>query len=180
MAPAACGKSTLSAKFVENGYVRVNQDTLGSFDACKKSATKYLSKGISVPSQLRSLLTRSWSPLGLSVCVDNTNLDVAVRAKWLELARSLAESQKRTIRTRCVYLRTSKAISFALGAYRLLSPETAVEDRRKIDKMVTHTHFKKMVVPSNGEGFDEVQEVDWVPEVPADLVAKRLFSMYLQ
>ena len=47
VAPAACGKSTLSGLFVKNGYARINQDTLGSFENCKKEAMKCLSKGTS-------------------------------------------------------------------------------------------------------------------------------------
>ena len=53
VAPAACGKSTLCERLVqretgESGgrlMVRINQDTLGSFDACKAQAIKLLQKG---------------------------------------------------------------------------------------------------------------------------------------
>ena len=47
VAPAACGKSTLSEKFASiGGFVRINQDTLGSFEACRNQAIKLLQKGI--------------------------------------------------------------------------------------------------------------------------------------
>ena len=53
VAPAACGKSTLCERLVQEGsggsrgrlMVRINQDTLGSFDACKAQAIKLLQKG---------------------------------------------------------------------------------------------------------------------------------------
>eukprot|EP00597_Dinobryon_sp_UTEXLB2267_P002567 CAMPEP_0170063042 /NCGR_PEP_ID=MMETSP0019_2-20121128/4059_1 /TAXON_ID=98059 /ORGANISM="Dinobryon sp., Strain UTEXLB2267" /LENGTH=482 /DNA_ID=CAMNT_0010269375 /DNA_START=56 /DNA_END=1504 /DNA_ORIENTATION=- len=155
VAPAACGKSTLSGLFVANGYARINQDTLGSFDNCKKEAIKCLSKG-------------------LNVCIDNTNLDVAVRAKWLEVARA-----RGNVRTRCFYLTTPKTVAFSLAAFRLLDPSTAVEDRRKIDKILLHSHFKKLVPPTVSEGFDEVTLVDWAPQPPSHPVAAQLFNMYL-
>jgi hypothetical protein len=67
-APPACGKSTLARRFERGGYLRVNQDTLGSFDKCAAAAKAALQAG-------------------QSVCVDNTNMDVNTRAKWVQLAK---------------------------------------------------------------------------------------------
>ena len=53
------------------------------------------------------------------------------------------------------------------------------EDRRKIEKITSHAHFKKLVPPSIEEGFDEVYEIDWVPQSPTNPVSARLFNMYL-
>ena len=53
------------------------------------------------------------------------------------------------------------------------------EDRRKIEKVTSHAHFKKLVPPSIQEGFDEVYEIDWVPQHPVHPVSARLFNMYL-
>jgi len=50
------------------GYLRVNQDTLGSADKCLAAARA-------------ALLNRR------SVCVDNTNMDAKMRARWVQLAR---------------------------------------------------------------------------------------------
>jgi hypothetical protein len=68
-APPACGKSTLARRLDLGGYVRVNQDTLGSFDRCVAAARNAL------------LQERR------SVCVDNTNMDVNTRQKWVQLAK---------------------------------------------------------------------------------------------
>jgi bifunctional polynucleotide phosphatase/kinase len=67
-APPACGKSTLARRFEQGGYCRVNQDTLGSFDKCAAAAKSALLAG-------------------QSVCVDNTNMDLNTRAKWVQLAK---------------------------------------------------------------------------------------------
>lgn len=110
----------------------------------------------------------------MNVCIDNTNLDVSIRAKWLEVARA-----RGNVRTRCLYLTTPKPVAFALAAFRLLDPSTAVEDRRKIDKILLHSHYKKLVPPTASEGFDEVLQVEWVPTLPSHPVAAQLFNMYI-
>ncbi len=68
VAPPACGKSTLSQRFIDNGYIRINQDTLRSIDKCLAAGRKHLLQG-------------------QSVCVDNTNMDVKARARWVQLAK---------------------------------------------------------------------------------------------
>lgn len=68
VAPPACGKSTMARKFVELGYVRINQDSLGSLPKCVTEAKNALRKG-------------------LSVCIDNTNFVPQTRKSWIEIAR---------------------------------------------------------------------------------------------
>lgn len=68
VAPPASGKTTLSTRFQELGYVRVNQDESGSLKTCIQQGKDALAQG-------------------KSVVVDNTNLNVATRATWLEIAR---------------------------------------------------------------------------------------------
>lgn len=46
IAPAACGKSTLSRRFDSALYSRVNQDTLHTMEKCISYATDQLSKGL--------------------------------------------------------------------------------------------------------------------------------------
>ena len=63
---------------------------------------------------------------GSSVCIDNTNLDVTVRAKWLEVAATLSKTLLKKVKTKCIYLNTPKSVSFSLAVYRLIDPNTAV------------------------------------------------------
>ena len=63
---------------------------------------------------------------GSSVCIDNTNLDVTVRAKWLEVAATLSKTLSKKVKTKCIYLNTPKSVSFSLAVYRLIDPNTAV------------------------------------------------------
>lgn len=69
-APPACGKSTLSRRYEAAGYLRVNQDTLGSVDKCLAAARQALAAAVP-----------------RSVCVDNTNMDPSTRQKWVQLAK---------------------------------------------------------------------------------------------
>ena len=71
VAPPACGKSTLAQKFVANGYVRINQDTLKTIDKCIAAGRKSLQQGS-------------------SLCVDNTNMDPKARARWIDLAKEFS------------------------------------------------------------------------------------------
>jgi polynucleotide 5'-kinase 3'-phosphatase len=66
--PPASGKSTISRTHFQE-YVRVNQDTLKTLDKCLKVATEHLD-----------------SNKNKSIIVDNTNLDINSREKWIKLA----------------------------------------------------------------------------------------------
>lgn len=46
IAPAACGKSTLTRRFDSNLYTRINQDALHTMEKCISHATEQLSKGM--------------------------------------------------------------------------------------------------------------------------------------
>lgn len=83
VAPPACGKSTLCRKFGSLGYVRVNQDTLKTFDKCLSFAKTQLADG-------------------KSICVDNTNLDPNTRAKWLQLGREFKVPVSRNLVLICL------------------------------------------------------------------------------
>ena len=63
------GKSTAAATLESRGWVRINQDTLGSRPACEAAASAALAAG-------------------RSVVVDRVNFDVRQRGTWVALARS--------------------------------------------------------------------------------------------
>ena len=65
------GKSTIASKLQEHGFMRVNQDELGSRNACKKVVAESLKKGI-------------------SVVIDRCNFDLFQRKSWLDMAQSFA------------------------------------------------------------------------------------------
>jgi hypothetical protein len=117
--------------------------------------------------------------LGKSVCVDNTNTDVNVRAKWVALAKSHQEKTGVKVVVRCIVLKVPKETCFALAAFRLLDPTTRPEDKRRIDKIVIHTHFKNFSIPTVAEGFSRVDCVHWKPVLPDNPIAIKLFQMHI-
>lgn len=62
------GKSTYAQKLESEGFVRINQDTLGTRDACYKVAARALATG-------------------QKVVIDRTNIDARQRETWVKLAR---------------------------------------------------------------------------------------------
>mmetsp|Transcript_11860 Transcript_11860/g.26351 ORF Transcript_11860/g.26351 Transcript_11860/m.26351 type:complete len:161 (-) Transcript_11860:282-764(-) len=136
------------------GYKRVNQDTLGTKQKCLLRAEEHLLAGH-------------------SVCVDNTNVDLATRQMWVQLADKL------NIQIRCLVLQVPKDVSMLLATYRLVSPVTAPADRRKIQSVTVHTSYKNLIPPTLKEGFTRIDTIAWAPEEPTHPQAKRLFQMFL-
>lgn len=158
VAPPSVGKSTLARKFVANGFIRVNQDTLKTVDKCLKVAEESLATG-------------------RSVVVDNTNIDRATRKKWLDIAEKYGATP------RCVALTTSKDICFSLEVFRRLDPSTDPCDRRAISSVAIHSGYKKLnSTPLDiSEGFSQIDQIPWSPDLSpeAGAVTRRLFDMHL-
>jgi bifunctional polynucleotide phosphatase/kinase len=129
VAPQACGKSTMARKFEALGYVRVNQDTLKTYEKCAMAALE----------ALRS---------GKSVVVDNTNCVLPTREKWVELSKSVGAT------VRCVNFAITREVADSLERLRMLSPATLPEDRREISSIALATMFKhqRENPPSMAEG----------------------------
>lgn len=110
IAPAACGKSTITRRFDSSVYSRVNQDSLRTLDRCIATATQEIKKGDAVDHlHVETLCHRTSAPhsdninsastvlslrslhatmsVGLNVVIDNTNIAVETRAHWIALAR---------------------------------------------------------------------------------------------
>ena len=72
VAPPASGKSTLAEKFEEEqSYERINQDTLKTEEKCFVVAREALTE------KKRSII------------IDNTNITIEKRRKWIQLATEL-------------------------------------------------------------------------------------------
>lgn len=154
--PAASGKSTLARKFENLGYCRINQDILKTFDICLNVAEDYLRNS-------------------KSICIDNTNITRTIRSRWISLAKS------KQIPIKCVYMKTEKKIAMVLREFRLIDPTTRDEDKRKIDTVVMHSHYKQIEIPSASEGFDKIMTFDFLPDQidVIDLRVKRLLKTYI-
>lgn len=124
------GKSTIYQQVFEpRGYVHINLDTI-------KVATKCFE-------MVKSSLNE-----GKSVLIDQTFPDVASRAGYVELAKSLK------VPIRIVNLQTPLPIAMHLNTIR-----SWTSDRKHVPDLVYHIFAKKYVAPTTAEGFDAVHDL---------------------
>lgn len=128
------------------GYVHVNQDTLGTLPRCLAAC--------------RTALAAKQS-----VYIDNTNLSVATRAKYIDIAK------KMKVPVRCVWFNSSLELCKHLNRCRsYLKKITAVPH------VAYANAVKAFVAPSVDEGFKEVIEVPFVPNFAEGSRELRVFK----
>ncbi|XP_073816232.1 polynucleotide kinase 3'-phosphatase isoform X2 [Musca autumnalis] len=144
------GKSHFAKKNLASlGYTVANADTVGNVQACLKMCENAL-----VSSK--------------SCVVDNTNVDVESRKKFIEL------SKKFKVPCRCFIMNVSVAQVKHNIAFRQL---TDVK-HSKINEMLLNMMKKKFTQPQLEEGFTEIVKVNIKPTFERD-DWKRLYTMYL-
>ncbi|KAK4881724.1 hypothetical protein RN001_005043 [Aquatica leii] len=131
------------------GYVHVNRDTLGSWQNCIKLLEKTIQKQ-------------------QSVVIDNTNGEKVTRKKYIDAAK------KHNVNCRCFVMTTSWQHSKHNNKFRELT-DTAHEP---IGEMILNMYKKNYQEPSLEEGFDEIVNIDFVPEFHNDN-HKKLYEMFL-
>ncbi|XP_077285142.1 polynucleotide kinase 3'-phosphatase [Arctopsyche grandis] len=133
-----CGKSNFAAKLYNkfrNKYGIVSQDTLGSLPKCISTAVKLIKEK-------------------KTVIVDNTNLDIETRKKWIEVANS------HRLSCRCLWFDISLKHCEHNNLYRQITNK----DHAVISKMIYSRLKKKYVEPNAKEGFSAIQKMNFVPE----------------
>uniref|UniRef100_A0A1A9WC07 PNK FHA domain-containing protein n=1 Tax=Glossina brevipalpis TaxID=37001 RepID=A0A1A9WC07_9MUSC len=113
------------------GYFIANADSLKSTKACLEACERFLSKGT-------------------SCAVDNTNIDIESRKKFIDLAK------KYKTPCRCFVMGTSIAHIKHNLAYRHLIDKK----HSKINDMIFNTMKKKYTAPNMAEGFAEIVTVN--------------------
>ncbi|KAF2399083.1 putative DNA 3'-phosphatase Tpp1 [Trichodelitschia bisporula] len=135
-APGA-GKSTFYWKHFEPlGYVRINQDILGSRQNCIKKATQHLEDGE-------------------SVVIDNTNANPETREHWIKLAR------KFKVPIRCIHFTTPVMVAEHNDVMRALSGEMNPEKRDMLPKVAFSDFKKRYREPQLEEGLQDIIKVDF-------------------
>ncbi|KAE9377779.1 DNA kinase/phosphatase Pnk1 [Stipitochalara longipes BDJ] len=131
----AAGKSTFYWKVLEPlGYARINQDLLKTRDKCIKVAGDNLQQG-------------------KSVAIDNTNADVEVRSKWVELAA------KYSVPIRCVLFTTGPELCEHNDVVRALNNAMNPEKRTVLPSMAFRGFASRYKRPELKEGFQDITEV---------------------
>ncbi|POS82651.1 hypothetical protein EPUL_004207, partial [Erysiphe pulchra] len=116
------------------GYVRINQDILKTREKCIRVASQNISEG-------------------KSVAIDNTNADIEVRSKWVEL------SNKHDVPIRCVHLITPTEICIHNDVVRALNDNMNPEKRTILPGIAFNGYKKKFQPPNLDEGFQDIIEV---------------------
>lgn len=129
-----CGKSTL-AKCLEayGGWVRVNQDELGSRNKCKEKMSEALK-------------------LNKKVVVDRCNFDVRQRKSWIDLAHSFGVKN-----IKALYINADPNTCKDRVVARPDHPTVAPVEG---SKAIVDNFLKMMVPPTAEEGFVEIIETD--------------------
>jgi predicted kinase len=123
------GKSTLAKVYSEHGYVVVNQDTLGSRNACKRRVEDALK-------------------LGKSVVIDRCNFDERQRKTWIDLAKHYGVGK-----ITAYMLDISVNTCIKRAELRENHPNINKENASRV---ITDT-VTKLVTPTLSEGFDEIK-----------------------
>ncbi|XP_067939267.1 uncharacterized protein F21D5.5-like isoform X2 [Watersipora subatra] len=142
------GKSFFSTNHL-SAYIRINRDTLGTWQKCVARCEQELKRG-------------------KSVVVDNTNPDKETRARYLELAK------KYGITARCFHMATTYKHSRHNEVYRQLTNSK----HKAINDMIVNAYKSKYAEPEQSEGFAEIVKVNIVPRFEND-EQKGLYSLYL-
>lgn len=131
----ASGKSTIRERyFTPHGYTAVNRDTLGTKEKCLKVADGALKAG-------------------KSVIVDNTNPTKADRKLYIDLAK------QNGAKVRCFYFKLDTKLSYHLNMFRQVQSNG---ERRRVPEVAYRTYEKYFEYPKTSEGFDSVEELEFV------------------
>lgn len=147
--PAATGKSTTVKDYVDRGFVRLNRDTAGGKIAGLVEAAEDNLAG------------------GHSVVLDNTHLTPEERQPFVEVAkRHGADAIARHMLTTIADAQVNACVRMIQAGIDILDP-AAIKAANKnnpnaFPPVVQYGHYKKYVVPTVEEGFDEVHPVPFV------------------
>ncbi|KAI9723474.1 MAG: hypothetical protein M1828_004204 [Chrysothrix sp. TS-e1954] len=145
----ASGKSTFYFSSMKSlGYERINQDTLKTRERCLKKCAELIADG-------------------RSVAVDNTNIDRATRAHWVQLAKSLG------VPIRCVNFSASPELCRHNDAVRALNKGSwNPEQRVRLPHNLAFSFASRYEEPVMEEGFQSITEMQFEFKGDADVWTK--------
>ncbi|XP_037953968.1 uncharacterized protein F21D5.5-like, partial [Teleopsis dalmanni] len=144
------GKSHFSHKhLLPHGYVLANADTLGSTAACLKACENALKQA-------------------KSCVVDNTNVDVESRKKFIALAKNA------NVPCRCFLMN----VSLTQIRHNIVFRQLTDSSHSKINDMVFNMMKKKFKPPTLNEGLTDIVKVNLKPEFN-DAENERIYKLFL-
>lgn len=137
------GKSTFyNDIFKGMNYVKVSRDELKTMEKCEKSLKEHLTESKKNP---------------VRVVVDNTNVDIASRKRWLNISNTFGAT------TIAVYIGSETDIALHNNLFRRC---VATEGSKvaMVPTFVIKKQAKELVIPSKAEGFTSVFKANFVPK----------------
>ncbi|XP_791366.2 bifunctional polynucleotide phosphatase/kinase [Strongylocentrotus purpuratus] len=139
--PPASGKSSFAKDtLVSHGYVWINRDTLNTPAKCLRA-------------------TEEAMEAGKNVVIDNTNPSRSARADYIDLAKEEGYV------VRCIIMDTPLELAFHMNMYRQSLSEGSI---RRIPEVAYNIYKKKYEAPSQDEGFETIEKVQFVPKFKSD------------
>lgn len=158
--PTATGKSTIANKYVGLGYERINRDTIGG-------STMGLLPYVKNALQIKK-----------NVILDNTHLTPDKRIQFLETAK------KFKAKTRCFIMDTRIEDAQFNFCHRTVNSGIDICDMGVIQTSkspnvfppyVLFSHFNDFIKPSIEEGFDSIENIEFMRKLPEDFKNKAIF-----
>ncbi|VDO12883.1 unnamed protein product [Rodentolepis nana] len=148
----ASGKSTFCGKYLQNaGFQIVSRDTIKDMKKCVEKCQALLKSG-------------------LSVVIDNTNVDTASRSSFLQVAKNLM------IPVYACVLKTS----FDHARHNEIFRQITCKGHSKISIMVFNMMKNKYQVPTKEEGFTDVFEIPFIPKHSSQTHGELYFKHLLE
>lgn len=144
------GKSFFCEKhLISMGYVRINRDSLGSWQKCVKVMEE-------------SLLAKK------NVVIDNTNATKESRKRYIDVVK------KHNILCKCFWMSTNVHHAKHNNKFRELTDQSHM----KVSEIIINSYYKQFETPTVEEGFDKIVEVPFVPTFANEKLEK-LYKMFL-
>jgi bifunctional polynucleotide phosphatase/kinase len=149
-----CRRSSGKSTFFRNvlspkGFLRINQDTLKSKQACLQALEDAMKSGTS------------------RICIDNTNPTRETRKEYIQMAHRM------NYQVSCAYLATDSDLVQHLNHFRSIT-----EHVEPIPNMAYNVFYKNFQEPTAEEGFDVIYKIDFIPQFASEQHLK-MFRQYL-
>ena len=131
------GKSTIAKYFEENGFKRVNRDTLKTQAKCVKAMKNFIKDGH-------------------SVIIDNTNPTKTGRANYITSAKETNQQ----VQCYGLFMNINKPLAMHLGVVRS-AMNMHGDMERTLPPVAYHTFYKKVEMMEIDEGFESITEIDF-------------------
>lgn len=144
----ASGKTRLS-QHIFSHHIHLNNDIIKNSQQLKKKFNESLEKC-------------------QNIVIDNTNPQKILRQEYIQNAKI------KGYKIYCYYFDLPKLLTMHLNKMRFL----ITNGQKKVPEIAIHTYFKKLQIPDQNEGFDEIINIDTLYLLPSEKSPTQEFNKY--